>query len=109
MLDEIVLSRPLLAGIGNEKAHAIELLIAWKNQEPLAGLAAGLIFFFDFVDELAHQVEYAVARPGLFPKIGGGIAGLRGRHGWIASPAEFSSVIGQKARLGSGEVRRDVD
>ena len=39
VLDEVALSRPQGTGIRHEPAHAVELLIARKDEEPLAGLA----------------------------------------------------------------------
>ena len=71
VLDEILLPHPIFPGVGHEPAHAIELLVARKDQRLLPCLAAGLVLLLDFMDELAHQVEHAVARPGLFPEIGG--------------------------------------
>ena len=68
VLDEIALPRTGPAGIGNELTHAIELLVARKDQRFPAGLAAVLVFLLNFVDELAHQIEYTVARPGLLPR-----------------------------------------
>ena len=61
------------------------------------------------MDELAHEVEHAVARPGLLPEIGGRVALARGRHGRIAGAAELALVEGQEARLRTGELGGDVD
>ena len=58
---------PSCARVRDELAHGVELLVARKDQESLAGLAALVVLLFDLVDELAHEVEHAVARPGLFP------------------------------------------
>ena len=96
------------ARVGDELAHAVELLVAREDEKAPAGLPALLVLLLDFVDELAHQVEHAVARPGLFPEIGGGVALLRGRYGRVASAAELALVEGQKARPRAREVRRDV-
>ena len=109
VLDEIAVSRPGRAGVGDEPAHAVELLVAGEDEEAPAGLAPVLVLLLDLVDELAHQVEHAVARPGLLPEIGGGVAVLRRRHGWIAGAAEAAPVEGQEARLRSGQVGGDVD
>ena len=52
-------------------ADGVELLVAREDQEALAGLAALLVFLLHLVDELAHQVEHAVARPGFIPQVTG--------------------------------------
>ena len=74
-----------------------------------AGLASGLVLLLDLVDELAHQVEHTVARPGLLPEIGGGVAVLCRGHGRIAGAAEAAPVEGQEASLRPGQVGGDVD
>ncbi|MBV6522209.1 MAG: hypothetical protein MNPFHGCM_02355 [Gemmatimonadaceae bacterium] len=61
------------------------------------------------MDELAHEVEHAVARPGLLPEIGRGVALPRGRHGRVAGAAELALVEGQEARPRAREARRHVD
>ena len=61
------------------------------------------------MDELAHEVEHAVARPRLLPEIGGGVAGPGRGDGGIAGPAEPAPVEGEEASLAAGEVGRDVD
>ena len=109
MLDEVLRARPPRAGVGNEFANAIQLLIARKNQESLARLATGFVLVLYFVNELAHQIKHAVPRPGCFPKIGCGVAGLRGRGGRIAGPAEFAPIVGKKARPALRKMRRYVD
>ena len=109
VLDQVTLPGTMPERIGHEPAHAVELLIAREDQKAPAGLAAPLVFLLDLVDELPHEVEHAVARPGLLPQIGGGVAGPRRRHRRIAGAAEPAPVERQKARLRPGELRRDID
>ena len=109
VLDEIALPRPGRAGVGDEPAHAVELLVAREDEESPAGLASGFVLLLDLVNELADQVEHAVARPGLLPEIGGGVPVLRRGHGRIAGAAEAAPVEGQEARPRPGEVGGDVD
>ena len=108
VLDEVALPRAARAGVGHEPAHAVELLVAGEDEEAPAGLSALLVLLLDLVDELAHQVEHAVARPGLLPEVRGGVALARGRHGRVAGAAELALVEGQEARPRAGKVRRHV-
>jgi hypothetical protein len=108
VLDEIPLPCPARTRVGDELAHAVELLVR-EDQEAPAGLAAPVVLFLDLVDELAHEVEHAVARPGLLPEVGGRVAPAGGRHGRVAGAAELPLVEGQEARLRPGELRGDVD
>ena len=96
VLDEVALSRPHDPRVGHEPAHAVELLVAWEDERPLAGLAALLVFLLDLVDELPHQVQDAVPRPGLFPEVARGVTRLRRRHGRVSGAAELAPVEGQE-------------
>ena len=78
LIDQVALPRARGARVGHELPHAVELLVAREDQEALAGLATPLVLLLDLVDELAHQVEHAVARPGLVPEVAGCVAAL----GW---------------------------
>ena len=109
VLDEVAVSRPQGTGVRHEPAHAVELLIARKDEEPLAGLAPLFVFLLNLMDELAHQIKDAVPRPSLFPEIAGGVARLRRWHVRVPGPAELAPVEGQKARLGAGQVGGDID
>ena len=109
VLDEIALSCPCSTGVRHEPAHAVELLVARKDEGALAGLAALVVFLLDLVDELPHQIQHAVPRPGLFPEIARGVARPRRRHGRVPGAAELSPVEGQKTCLGPGQVRGDID
>ena len=109
VLDEVALARSPPPRIENEPAHAIELLVAGEDEEAPSGLAPVLVLFLDLVDELAHEVEHAVARPRLLPEIGGGVAGPGRGHGGIAGAAEPAPVEGEETRLAAGEVGRGVD
>ena len=109
MLDQVALPGALPERVGDEPAHAVELLVAREHQKALAGLAPSLVLLLDLVDELPNQVEHAVARPGLLPEIGGGVTGPRRRHRRIAGPAESPAIERQKPRVRPGEMGRDVD
>ena len=109
VLDEIALPRACPSSIGNELTHTIELLVAREDQRLSAGLAAVLVFLLDFVDELPHQVQHAVARPGLLPEVRRGIAGLRGRNWRVPRTAVVALVKGKEACLDTGKAGGDVD
>ena len=109
VLDEVALPRSPPPRIEDEAAHAVELLVAGEDEEAPTGLAAVLVLFLDLVDELANEIEHAVARPGLVPEIAGGVATPGRGHGGIAGPAEPAPVEGKEARLAAGEVGGDVD
>ena len=61
------------------------------------------------VDELSHQVQHAVPRPSLLPKVGRGVAALSRRDGWIACSPELPLVEGQKEGLLPHQMGRDID
>ena len=105
VLDQIALSHAAAARIGDQPAYTVELLISRKDEVPPPGLAARLAFLLHLMDELAHEVEDAVTRPGFLPEVVGGVAGVGRWDGWVASAAELASVEGQKAGLRPGEVR----
>ena len=109
VLDQIALSNPAAARVGDQPAHAVELLVTREDQIPPPRLAARLVFFLHLMDELAHEVEDAVTRPGFLPQIVGGVARVGRWDGWVAGAAELASVEGQKAGLRPGEVGGDVD
>ena len=109
VLDEVALPRPHDPCVRHEPAHAVELLIARKDEEPFTGLAPLFVFLLNLMDDLAHQIKDAVPRPSLFPEIAGGVACLCRRHGRVPGAAELAPVEGQKARLGAGQVGGDVD
>ena len=109
VLDEVAPPRSPPPRIEDEPAHAVELLVTGEDEEAPTGLASLLVLFLDLVDELAHEVEHAVARPGLFPEIGGGVARPGRGYGRIAGPAEPAPIEGKEAGLAAREVSRDVD
>ena len=86
VLDQVALAGAVRARVRHQPAHGIELLVAREDQEALAGLAALVVLFLDLVDELADEVEHAVARPGLLPEVGRGVALPRRRHGRLPAP-----------------------
>src|SRR6266581_7966692 len=108
MLNEVALPRSCSARVCHELPHAVKLLVARKDEKSLPGLAPFLVLLFDLVDELADEVEYAVARPSLFPEICSGVAFLRRRHRWIARTTEASLVERQEPGSRTGEVGRYI-
>ena len=109
VLDEVALPRSPPPRIDDEPAHAIELLVAGKDEEAPAGLAPILVLFLDLVNELANEVEHAVSRPRLLPEIAGRVAEPGRGHRRIAGPAEPPPVEGKEAGLAPGEVGGDVN
>ena len=67
VLDQIALPCTAPQGVGDEPAHTVELLVAREHQKALAGLAPSIVLLLNLMDELPHQIEHAVARPGLLP------------------------------------------
>ena len=86
VLDEVAPPRSPPPRIDDEPAHAVELLVAGKDEEAPAGLAPVLVLFLDLVDELANEVEHAALRPGFLPEIAGRVAEPGRGHGRIAGP-----------------------
>ena len=101
MLDQVALAGAVVASVADELAHAVELLVAGKNQKALAGLAPAIVLLLlDLVDELADQVEDTVPGPDLLPQIIGREARTGGRHWWIPRAAEAPLVERQKTGRG---------
>ena len=70
VLNQVALSLPRCRRASATKlTYAVELLVAWEDQVPPPRLAPRLVFLLHLVDELAHQVEDAVASPRLFPQV----------------------------------------
>src|SRR5215468_9287954 len=109
MLDQIAPACAVSAGIAHEFSYAVELLVAWKDEKPLAGLSSLLVFLFDFLDELTHEVEHAVARPSLLPEIARGESLSCRRHGRIAGSSEFALIEGQEPCFWPVKVRGYVN
>ena len=101
MLDQITLSSSLLSRVAYQLPYAVELMVARENQESLTGFPSPVVFFFDLMDELAHQVQHAIFCPGLFPKVGSGVTALGRRNGRVAGTAELSQIEGQEIGLKS--------
>ena len=109
VLDQIARAGAVRARVLDEPPNAIELLIAREDQKAFPGLAPSVVLLLDLVDELPHEVEHTVARPGLLPQIGGGITRPRQRHRRIARTAEPPAIERQEARVRPVEMRRDID
>ena len=85
-------NEPWTVRIGYQYSHTVELLAAGEDKEALAGFPSLLILFLMFVDELAHQIQHAVGRPGLLPQIGCGVAAPGQWDGRVAGAAELHPV-----------------
>jgi hypothetical protein len=109
MLNQVPLTCTRFSRMRHELANSVELLIAGEDQEAFASFPAPLVLFLYLLNELAHEIEHAVACPGFLPQITGGVALLCRRHRRISSPAELPSVEGQEARLRPSEMRRHID
>ena len=104
VLDQVAMAGARRPRVRHQAADGVELLVAGKDQMAGPGLAAPVVLLLHLVDELADQVEHAVARPRLLPQVGGGVAGPRGRHRRVAGAAELALVEGQEARPRAGEL-----
>ena len=101
VLDQVALPRARRARVGDEPAHAVELLVAREDQEALAGLLALVVLLFDLVDELPDEVEHAVARPDLVPQIGRRVAASGvGGTGGLPAPPNLPWLKGRKRVFG---------
>ena len=105
MLDQVSLAGAVVTRVADEPAHAVELLVAREDQEALASPAPGNVFLRDLLDELANEVEDAVAGPDALPQVVGRVALTGGRDRWIPRAAEAPLVEGQEAGLGPCELR----
>ena len=103
VLDEVAFAGAVVARVPHEPAHAVELLVAREDEEARAGLAPAVVLGLDLVDELADEVEDAVAGPDLLPQVVGGKAGPGGRDRRVPRAAEASPVERQEAGLRPGE------
>src|SRR5687768_2164786 len=105
MLNEIALARAVRTSITHHFSYAVELLVAREDEEALACLSPLFVFFFDLLNELAQEVEHAIARPGLFPQIARGKSLPSRRYRWVAGTAELALIKGEKPRLRPCELR----
>ena len=107
VLDQVAPARAVAAGVGDHAPDGVELLVAREDQ---AGRSpAVVVLVLDFVNELADQIEDAVARPDLVPEVVRGVSAPGGRDGGIAGAAELAAVEGQEAGLRASELRGDED
>ena len=83
VLDQVALAGAVVARVAHQPAHAVELLVARKDQVALPGLAPAVVLRLDLVDELADEVEQAVPGPDLLPQVIGGKARTGGWDRWI--------------------------
>src|SRR5947208_6715609 len=83
MLDQVALTGARGLRFCHQAADGVELLVAGEDQVAGTSLAAPVVLLLYLVDELADQVEHAVARPRLLPQVGRGVARARGRHGRV--------------------------
>ena len=95
VLNEIVVSSADGAGVVDETAHGVQLMIAGEDKFPFAGLFAVLVAFLATSQEVVEDFEQAVALPDALPKIGGreAIRIDRVARAFVVAPVE-----GQEAR-----------
>jgi hypothetical protein len=93
VLDEVTLARALGAGMGNEAAHGVDLVVAGEDE--LSFLAPFVVRFVEGVHEVPDEVEEAVRRPYLVPEVTGGKAERVGR---VAGAGAVALVKGKEAR-----------
>ena len=106
VLDQVALAGAVVAGVADEPADAVELLVAREDQEALAGSAPAVVLLLDLVDELTDQVEDAVPRPDPLPEVVRRVARLGGRDRGVPRAAEAPLVERQEAGLGAPELGR---
>lgn len=106
VFDQVALTRSPFQRGGDQAAHGVELMVARENQQALARLPAVFVFFVVFVNEVLNQVEDAVARPNLFPQVGGGEAIEGGR---VARAVVVAAIEGEEARGGAFEFDGEED
>ena len=104
MLDQVAFTGAVIACVAHQPAHAIELLVARKYQEPPARPAPAIVLHLDLVDELPDEIEDAIAGPDPLPQVVGGEAHTGGRDRRISSAAEAPLVEGQEPGSGAGEL-----
>ena len=97
VLDQVALAGAVVTCVAHKAAHAVELLVARKDQVALAGLAPAVVLRLDLVDELADEVEQAVPGPDLLPQVIGWKARTGGWDRWIPRAPEAPPVEGQKS------------
>src|SRR6266542_1607143 len=107
VLDQVALAGPVPPGIGDQLPDGVELLVTGENEETLARLAGPVIFLLDLVDELADEVEHAVASPDVLPEVARGIAFLGPRDGRVPGPAEAPLVEREENCLRPCKARGD--
>ncbi len=103
VLDQVALAGAVVSSVAHEPAHAVELLVARKDQEALSRLPSAIFLRFHLMYELADQVEDAVTGPDPLPEVVGREARTGGRDGWIPRAAEAPLVEWQEPGRGSGE------
>ncbi|OPY10151.1 MAG: hypothetical protein A4E68_00025 [Syntrophaceae bacterium PtaB.Bin095] len=107
VLDEIIGSGFLHAGVGHELPHAVELVVARKDHRlPFHFFAAELLFLDLEMDEPRQDVEEAVPFEDLFPEIGGFVTSWILR---VACSASAAPVEGQKIGAAAGKPRGHVN
>ena len=109
VLDQVALAGAVVSRVAHQAAHAVELLVAGEDQEPLTGLAPSIVLRLDFVDELANQVEDAVPCPDPLPQVIGRKTWTGRRDRGIPRTAVAPLVEGQKPSSWPGELGRHED
>ncbi len=97
VLDQVGVPRPLVTGRGEETVDGLPLVVAREDQRLPGMLRAVAPFFLRAleVDEVAEDVEEAVALQHAFPEVGGAVAVRIGR---VARAPIVAEVEGEEGR-----------
>ena len=100
VLDQVAPAGAVVSCVAHKAAHAVELLVAGKDQVAPAGLAPALVLALNLVDELADEVEHAVPGPDLLPQVIGWKARTGGWDRWIPRAPEAPRLKGRNRVAG---------
>ena len=107
VLHEIAVAGAAGARVGDEAAYTLQLMPPWEHRVAHTRFPAVGVFLLDVLHIAAHELQHRVARPGVFPQIGGGEARARGWHRWVAGTAKAPLVEREEACARPLETRGD--
>ena len=109
VLYQVALSRSPLASVAPPVAARSRVAGSGEKSGSACPSFCPVVFLLNLVDELAHQVQHAVPRPGLLPQVRSRISGLSGRDGRIAGATELPLVEGQEIGLRPCQLSSHID